>query len=96
MMSLFDRSKGAYLSSYKRRNYTCNLEFSLFKTSTEFVPAVTAFAGCTNVRFRTQIVELCGFNTDGAGKINQVLTGNEMDTEEFLASLDVTVTGDLC
>ena len=40
------------------------------------------------------IVKLCGFNSSGAGRLTGP-NGNEMDTEEFLASLDLTVTGNL-
>jgi hypothetical protein len=61
-------------------------------TSAEFTAGVSAFAGDGSVR--TQIVKLCGFNTAGAGRLTGP-DGNEMDTEEFLASLDITVaTGD--
>jgi hypothetical protein len=55
----------------------------------EFTPGVTAYAGDGSVR--TQILELTGFNTLAAGRL-QGPDGQEMDTEAFLSSLAVTVT----
>ena len=85
----FDQSKGAY--SAVTRNATPVI-WTACSTGSEFTPGVTAFAGDGSVR--TQIIEMCGFNTDGAGRLTGP-NGNEMDSEEFLASLDVTVTGSL-
>ena len=85
----FDQSKGAFSAVTRDANPVI---WTACSTGQEFVPGVTAFAGDGSVR--TQIVELCGFNTNGAGRLTGP-NGNEMDTEEFLASLDVTVTGDL-
>jgi hypothetical protein len=58
----------------------------------EFGPGVTAFAGDGSVR--TQILKLTGFENAGQGRLLGP-DGNEMDTEEFLASLAVTPTGTL-
>ena len=55
-------------------------------TGSEFTPGVTAFAGDGSVR--TQILELSGFTSAGAGRLIGP-DGNEMDSEEFLASLAV-------
>ena len=55
-------------------------------TGNEFTPGVTAFAGDGSVR--TQILELSGFTSSGAGRMVGP-DGQEMDTEEFLASLTV-------
>jgi len=85
----FDQSKGAY--SAVTRNATPVIWTSC-TSGQEFVNGVSAFAGDGSVR--TQIIEMCGFNTDGAGRLTGP-NGNEMDSEEFLASLDVTVTGTL-
>ena len=87
----FDQSKGAY-SAVTRNADPVIWSACSFPNQPEFVDGVTAFAGDGSVR--TQILKLCGFNTAGAGRLTGP-NGNEMDTEEFLASLDVTVTGDL-
>jgi hypothetical protein len=58
----------------------------------EFVGGVTAFAGDGSVR--TQILEVTGFDNAGQGRLLGP-DGNEMDTESFLASLAVTVDGDI-
>jgi len=55
-------------------------------TGDEFTPGVTAFAGDGSVR--TQILELSGFTSAGAGRMVGP-DGQEMDTEEFLASLTI-------
>ena len=45
--------------------------------------------GCTNGGLRGVIIAMDGFQSAGAGKLIGP-TGNEMDTEEFLASLAYT------
>jgi hypothetical protein len=61
-------------------------------TGSEFTPGVTAFAGDGSVR--TQILQLNNFTDAGAGRLTGP-DGNEMDSEEFLASLMVTTSGAL-
>ena len=56
----------------------------------DFTDGVSAFAGDGSVR--TQILKMCNFNDAGAGRLTGP-NGNEMDSEEFLASLMVTVDG---
>jgi len=85
----FDQSKGAY--SAVTRN-TTPVIWTSCTTGSEFTDGVSPFGGDGSVR--TQIVKLCGFNSSGAGRLTGP-NGNEMDTEEFLASLDLTVTGNL-
>jgi hypothetical protein len=85
----FDQSKGAF--SAVTRN-TTPVIWTACSTGNEFTDGVQALAGDGTVR--TQIIKLCGFNSDGAGRLTGP-NGNEMDSEEFLASLDITVTGDL-
>jgi hypothetical protein len=61
-------------------------------TGNEFTSGVSAFAGDGSVR--TQILSVNNFTNAGAGRLLGP-DGNEMDTEEFLASLMVTTTGAL-
>jgi len=61
-------------------------------TCAEFAAGVSPFAGDGSVR--TQILEVSGFESAGAGRLLGP-DGNEMDTEAFLASLTVTPTGTL-
>jgi hypothetical protein len=82
---LFDQSKGAFTA---QTSSPTNVIWTACSTGQEFATGVSAFAGDGSVR--TQIVKLCGFNTAGAGRLTGP-NGNEMDTEEFLASLDITV-----
>jgi hypothetical protein len=85
----FDQSKGAYSAVTRNADPVI---WTACSTGSEFTDGVTAYAGDGSVR--TQILKLCGFSTAGAGRLTGP-NGNEMDTEEFLASLDLTVTGDL-
>jgi hypothetical protein len=55
---------------------------------TEFVEGVTPVGGDGTVR--NQIIEVSGFESDRAGRLTGP-DGNEMDTEEFLASLIVYI-----
>jgi hypothetical protein len=84
---LFDQSKGAFTA---QTSSPTPVIWTACSTGSEFTPGVSAFAGDGSVR--TQIVKLCGFNTAGAGRLTGP-NGNEMDSEEFLASLDITTTG---
>jgi hypothetical protein len=85
----FDQSKGAYSAVTRNAD---PVVWTACSTGSEFADGVAAFAGDGSVR--SQIVKVCGFVSDGAGRLTGP-NGNEMDTEEFLASLDITVTGDL-
>jgi len=85
----FDQSKGAYSAVTRNADPVI---WTACSTGSEFTDGVTAYAGDGSVR--TQILKLCGFSTAGAGRLTGP-NGNEMDTEEFLASLDITVTGNL-
>jgi hypothetical protein len=85
----FDQSKGAYSAVTRNAD---PVVWTACSTGSEFTDGVAAFAGDGSVR--SQIVKICGFVSDGAGRLTGP-NGNEMDTEEFLASLDITVTGDL-
>ena len=83
----FDQSKGAFTA---QTSAPTPVIWTSCTTGDEFTEGVSAFAGDGSVR--TQIVKLCGFNSSGAGRLTGP-NGNEMDTEEFLASLDLTVDG---
>ena len=80
----FDQSKGAY--SAVTRDVQPVI-WTACSTGSEFTNGVSAAAGDGSIR--TQIIQLCGFSTAGAGRLTGP-NGNEMDTEEFLASLDIT------
>ncbi|MDB4326347.1 hypothetical protein N9966_00880 [bacterium] len=58
----------------------------------DFNTGVSAFAGDGSVR--TQIYKVCGFSTTNAGRLTGP-DGNEMDTEEFLASMAATVDANI-
>jgi hypothetical protein len=66
--------------------------WSACSTGNEFGPGVSAAAGDGSIR--TQILKLCEFTDAGAGRLLGP-DGNEMDTEAFLASLQVTPTGNV-
>jgi len=83
----FDQSKGAFTA---QTSSPTPVIWTSCTTGDEFTDGVSPFAGDGSVR--TQIVKLCGFNSSGAGRLTGP-NGNEMDTEEFLASLDLTVDG---
>ena len=88
---LYDQSKGEI--TLVVANATPVIWTSCTTTNVnEFTPGVTAFAGDGSVR--TQILELSGFTSAGAGRMVGP-DGQEMDTETFLSSLAVTVTGNL-
>jgi hypothetical protein len=84
---LFDQSKGAFEVQIVTATTVvwsagCN----------DFGPGITPVAGDGSVR--NQIIEVSGFKSDGAGRLVGP-NGNEMDSEEFLASLLVTVDGNI-
>jgi len=96
---LFDRSKGAYsaitrLTTVQLWNAAGN---ALVDASTNSLGALAVSGGttlCTNGGLRSAIVALDGFQSDGAGKLIGP-NGNEMDSEEFLASLELRPSGDV-
>jgi hypothetical protein len=79
---LFDYSKGEYSALTK------DLTNMVWNGSTLEVAAAAAYTG--NVR--NVIVALSGFSSAGAGKLIGP-DGQEMDTEDFLASLEVRTSG---
>jgi hypothetical protein len=76
---LFDYSKGDFS--------TVSLTGTSLVTFASGVPSTTTVASGTSVS--SVILQLTGFSKDGQGKIAGP-DGNEMDTEEFLASLQVS------
>jgi hypothetical protein len=90
---LFDRSKGAY------QEFTSNTTSGLKQVTLTTLSAGTSVfttvasnlaTGCT--RYAT--LEVTGFTSGGAGKIIGP-NGNEMDSEEFLASFQILNTANL-
>lgn len=79
--SLFDRSKGAYQEFTTGTLKTVSLA-TLSAGTTVFTTVVST--GCT----RYVTLEVTGFTSGGAGRIIGP-NGNEMDSEEFLASFQV-------
>jgi len=93
--ALFDRSKGAYSAVTRTGTWQFWNGSSLSGAST--IGEVAQRAGkldCTNGGLRAAIYEVSGFSNAGAGKLIGP-NGNEMDTEEFLASLNLTTTIDI-
>jgi hypothetical protein len=84
--SLFDYSKGSY--SAITLSATTIVTFANGVTSNVAVSAVT---GATNAQ-SSLILKFTGFSKDGEGKLIGP-NGNAMDTEEFLASLEVKYLG---
>jgi len=80
---LFDYSKGAYSA------ITASLQPVKWENGVLVNTAMSAITGTV----RSFIVKLSGFQGDGAGKLIGP-NGNEMDTEEFLSSLQIWETGD--
>lgn len=76
---LFDQSKGAFTIT------TVSADTVIWSGLT-FVDGVSPLAG--DGTRRQQIIKVCGFDADRAGRLTGP-DGNEMDTEEFLASLMV-------
>jgi len=80
---LFDYSKGSYTSE--------SLVVNGFTTFSNGVVSTSQTAIATGTTKSSVILELTGFTSAGAGKLAGP-NGNEMDTEEFLASLQVTTS----
>ncbi len=96
---LFDRSKGAYSAvSRSTTVQSWNAAGQALEDATANTLGAIATSGdtvdCTNNGLRSAIVALRGFSTSGAGKLIGP-SGNEMDTEEFLASLELQPSADL-
>jgi hypothetical protein len=82
---LFDYSKGKFTTE----NLTVN-GFTTFASGVVSTSA-SALTSATCVNKSYVIIEVTGFTSAGAGKLKGA-NGNEMDSEEFLASLQVTTT----
>jgi hypothetical protein len=76
---LFDYSKG----KFSAETSSCG---TVSWSGSELVPSVYV----ANTEYRKVLLAMSGFNTAGEGKLIGP-NGNEMDTEEFLSSLQVTV-----
>ena len=79
---LFDYSKGSY----------SGVVTSVTPVKWDGSTLVDAAAADYTGNQRTILVKLCGFASDGAGKLIGP-SGNDMDTESFLASLEVKGSG---
>jgi len=77
---LFDYSKGKFTST----SLTPAAIFTAFSAGVAGADATIA----TGTSLASVIVKLSGFTSGGAGKLKGI-NGNEMDTEEFLASLNI-------
>ena len=82
---LFDYSKGQYSGVSKTPGAFVTFSNGVASTST---------AALSGASVSSVIVAVTGFTKDGEGKIIGA-NGNAMDTEEFLASLSVTISGNL-
>ena len=96
---LFDRSKGAYSAfTYGTTIQVWNAGGTgLTDIGTNRLGELAlsgSTTGCENNGLRSAIVALRNFQTSGAGKLIGP-SGNEMDTEEFLASLELSPSGDV-
>ena len=81
---LFDASKGAYSAM------TSSAAVVVWNAAGSAFEAGTVPVGCV----RTVLLQVQGFSNSGQGKLIGP-TGNEMDTEEFLASLNITATNSI-
>ena len=92
---LFDRSKGAYSAvtstAVPQAWSTGN---TLVDTTFVNVAQAAGATGCTTGGLRGVILAMNNFQSAGAGKLIGP-TGNEMDTEEFLGSLEFTSSLDV-
>ena len=91
---LFDRSKGAYSAfTYTTVVQSWNSAGSALGDATANTLGAISLSGgtidCANNGLRSAIVALRNFQSSGAGKLIGP-SGNEMDTEEFLASLELS------
>jgi len=85
---LFDRSKGAFSAVTRPTTaQVWNTAGTQFEDAASVAAAYPQFTGCTDGGIRSVIVKLQGFSTAGAGKLIGP-SGNEMDSEEFLSSLE--------
>lgn len=84
---LFDYSKGKYVTSGITASTI--VEFINGQTSEQ---AVTTFIYTGASEYHEVIAKFCGFSTDGQGKLIGAY-GNIMDTEDFLASAQIIVSG---
>ena len=96
---LFDRSKGAYSAfTYGTTIQVWNTAgSSLGDASVNTLGGLAqsgSTTGCENNGLRSAIVALRNFQSGGAGKLIGP-SGNEMDTEEFLASLELSPSGNV-
>ena len=82
---LFDYSKGKFTEPGLTVNGFTTFSNGVVSTSGSALTSAT----CVNKSY--VILEVTGFTAAGAGKLKGA-NGNEMDTEEFLASLQVTTT----
>jgi hypothetical protein len=82
---LFDYSKGKFSVEDLTVNGFTTFANGVVTTSTSALTSAT----CVNKSY--VIIEVTGFTSAGAGKLKGA-NGNEMDSEEFLASLQVTTT----
>jgi hypothetical protein len=80
---LFDYSKGSFTSE--------SLTVNGFSTFANGVVTTSGTAIATGTTKSSIVLELTGFTSAGAGKLAGP-NGSEMDTEEFLASLQVTTS----
>lgn len=80
---LFDYSKGSFT--------VAEVNPHAFVTFSNGAPS-TSTAALSGASVSSAIIVLSGFTKDGQGKLVGV-NGNAMDTEEFLASLQVEITG---
>ena len=79
---LYDASKGSYSAM------TAVTSIVVWGTDGTFVSGTTDNDACSGAT-RTVLLSMTGFSNAGAGKLIGP-TGNEMDTEEFLASFAIT------
>lgn len=87
---LFDRSKGAFSAVTSLGTpQAWSTGNTLIDSTIVDVAQAAGVTGCTNGGLRGVILAMDGFSNAGAGKLIGP-NGNEMDTEEFLASLAFT------
>jgi hypothetical protein len=84
---LFDQSKGQITVTVATGT---SVTWTACSTGNEFTAGKSPVAADGSLR--NQIVEVTGFNSNGAGRLFGP-DGNEMDTESFLASLRVSANG---
>ncbi len=85
---LFDRSKGAFSAMTQDTTpQVWNAAGNALVAATSVGATNPGATGCTNGGIRSVIVQMGGFLGGGAGKLIGP-SGNEMDTEEFLSSLE--------